>query len=107
MLEIVSLDLCLLLMYVPMGDQFSNITVIFSADGKTPTVNSPCDVNYAGSLIDGTEFDSSFARGEPSRFSPSQVIKGWTEASEYLCNFLQWCFIVRYVLVTPTSSIYY
>jgi hypothetical protein len=34
--------------------------------GKTPTVDSPCSCNYAGSLIDGTEFDSSYKRGQVS-----------------------------------------
>ena len=41
-----------------------------------PTVSSPCVCNYAGSLIDGTEFDSSYSRGEPSTFAPNQVIGG-------------------------------
>ena len=46
-----------------------------TADGKTPTINSPCECNYAGTLIDGTEFDSSYKRGQPSTFAPNQVIK--------------------------------
>jgi FKBP-type peptidyl-prolyl cis-trans isomerase FklB len=48
--------------------------------GKSPTIDSPCKCHYAGSLIDGTEFDSSYKRGEPLTFAPNQVIKGWTEA---------------------------
>ena len=48
-----------------------------AADGKTPTVNSPCECHYAGTLIDGTEFDSSYKRGAPLTFAPNQVIKGW------------------------------
>jgi len=52
--------------------------------GKTPTVNSPCDCHYAGTLIDGTEFDSSYKRGQPLTFAPNQVIKGWTEAMQLM-----------------------
>lgn len=55
-----------------------------TADGKTPTINSPCDCHYQGTLIDGTEFDSSYKRGQPLSFAPNQVIKGWTEASEFI-----------------------
>lgn len=47
-----------------------------NADGKTPTVDSPCQCHYSGMLIDGTEFDSSYKRGEPLIFAPNQVIKG-------------------------------
>ena len=36
---------------------------IKAGDGKTPTVDSPCECHYAGRLIDGTEFDSSYKRG--------------------------------------------
>jgi len=53
-------------------------------DGKTPTVNSPCECHYAGTLIDGTEFDSSYKRGQPLTFAPNQVIKGWTEAMQLM-----------------------
>jgi FKBP-type peptidyl-prolyl cis-trans isomerase FklB len=41
-----------------------------------PKVNSPCLCHYAGTLIDGTEFDSSYSRGSPTTFAPNQVIKG-------------------------------
>jgi len=52
--------------------------------GKTPLVSTPCDVHYAGTLIDGTEFDSSYKRGEPLTFSPNQVIAGWKEALQLM-----------------------
>jgi FKBP-type peptidyl-prolyl cis-trans isomerase FklB len=50
--------------------------------GKTPAVNSPTKCHYSGTLIDGTEFDSSYKRGQPLTFAPNQVIKGWTEAMQ-------------------------
>lgn len=58
--------------------------------GKSPTLNSPCKCHYSGSLIDGTEFDSSYKRGEPLTLSPSQVIKGWTEAMQLMKEGAKW-----------------
>jgi FKBP-type peptidyl-prolyl cis-trans isomerase len=48
--------------------------------GKIPTSNDTVVCHYRGTLIDGTEFDSSYKRSEPSSFSVTGVIKGWTEA---------------------------
>jgi hypothetical protein len=45
-----------------------------------PQANDQVSVNYRGSLLDGTEFDSSYKRGEPATFGVGQVIRGWTEA---------------------------
>ena len=41
-------------------------------------------VHYRGTLIDGTEFDSSYKRGQPAEFGVGQVIKGWTEALQLM-----------------------
>jgi FKBP-type peptidyl-prolyl cis-trans isomerase FklB len=54
--------------------------VITEGKGEIPTAESRVKVNYKGTLIDGTEFDSSYKRNEPSTFRANQVIKGWTEA---------------------------
>lgn len=54
--------------------------VVNKGSGKeSPTVASKVKVNYAGRLIDGTEFDSSYKRNMPAEFPVSQVIRGWTE----------------------------
>merc|ERR1712070_879447 len=49
-----------------------------------PLVGTPCECHYAGRLLDGTEFDSSYKRGAPTTFAPNQVIKGWTEAMQLM-----------------------
>ena len=54
--------------------------VIKEGKGEIPTKESSVKVNYKGTLIDGTEFDSSYSRKEPSSFPVTGVIKGWTEA---------------------------
>ncbi len=54
--------------------------VIKQGTGAVPTDTSTVKVNYKGTLIDGTEFDSSYKRNEPATFRANQVIKGWTEA---------------------------
>ena len=54
--------------------------VLVAGNGAVPTANQRVKVNYEGHLIDGTEFDSSYKRGEPAVFGVNQVIRGWTEA---------------------------
>ena len=62
---------------LPDGLQYKVIT---NGDGTIPTSNDVVTVNYRGTLIDGTEFDSSIKRGKPAQFSVGNVIHGWTEA---------------------------
>ena len=57
--------------------------VIKEGTGAIPADTSLVEVHYEGRLIDGTVFDSSYKRGEPTKFRANQVIKGWTEA---LCH---------------------
>eukprot|EP00442_Polarella_glacialis_P049749 CAMPEP_0115107648 /NCGR_PEP_ID=MMETSP0227-20121206/37447_1 /TAXON_ID=89957 /ORGANISM="Polarella glacialis, Strain CCMP 1383" /LENGTH=154 /DNA_ID=CAMNT_0002505619 /DNA_START=79 /DNA_END=543 /DNA_ORIENTATION=+ len=65
--------------------------VVTAGSGKQhPTADSPCDCHYAGTLIDGSEFDSSYKRGQPTTFAPNQVIKGWTEAMQLMVEGDKW-----------------
>ena len=54
--------------------------IIKEGKGAIPTKDSRVKVHYKGTLIDGTQFDSSYDRKEPTTFRANQVIKGWTEA---------------------------
>jgi len=59
--------------------------VVTKGDGLFhPTIDSECSCDYEGKLLDGSIFDSSYARGKPSTFAPNQVIKGWTEAMQLM-----------------------
>ncbi len=53
--------------------------VIKEGTGKMPKATDTVSVNYRGTLLDGTEFDSSYKRGQPLEFPLNQVIPGWTE----------------------------
>ena len=54
--------------------------IIKAGKGEIPTKSSTVKVHYKGTLIDGTEFDSSYSRNAPTSFRADQVIAGWTEA---------------------------
>jgi len=58
--------------------------VITMGTGPKPTAESTVKVHYVGTLIDGTEFDSSIKRNEPAQFPVSGVIAGWTEALQLM-----------------------
>jgi len=54
--------------------------VLAAGSGAAPKPNDEVTVNYRGTLINGTEFDSSYKRGQPANFQVNRVIPGWTEA---------------------------
>lgn len=58
--------------------------VINPGSGASPKATSTVKVHYRGTLIDGTEFDSSLKRGQPAQFPVNGVIKGWTEALQLM-----------------------
>eukprot|EP00656_Telonema_subtile_P000203 TRINITY_DN10102_c0_g1_i2.p1 TRINITY_DN10102_c0_g1~~TRINITY_DN10102_c0_g1_i2.p1 ORF type:complete len:238 (-),score=80.83 TRINITY_DN10102_c0_g1_i2:253-966(-) len=73
---------------LPSGMQYKVLRKGEGADH--PTVDSPCECHYKGTLTDGTQFDSSYDRGEPTTFAPNQVIKGWTEAMQLMVEGDKW-----------------
>jgi FKBP-type peptidyl-prolyl cis-trans isomerase FklB len=72
---------------LPSGMQYK---VVKAGTGKKPKLNDTVTVNYRGTLIDGTEFDSSFRRGQPATFPVSGVIPGWTEALQLMEEGAKW-----------------
>jgi FKBP-type peptidyl-prolyl cis-trans isomerase FklB len=66
---------------LPSGLQYKILT---QGTGPKPTPSDSVVCNYRGTLINGTEFDSSYKRGEPATFPVTGVIKGWTEALQLM-----------------------
>lgn len=64
--------------------------VIEEGDGAVPGPADVVEVHYSGTLVDGTEFDSSYQRGEPVQFGVGQVIPGWTEALQLMSVGSKW-----------------
>lgn len=66
---------------LPSGLQYK---VLQAGDGPKPTPADTVVCNYRGTLLDNTEFDSSYKRGQPATFPVTGVIKGWTEALQLM-----------------------
>ena len=72
---------------LPSGLQYK---VLKEGAGNTAKATDQVKVNYKGTLIDGTEFDSSYKRGEPAVFQADKVIAGWTEALQLMKEGSKW-----------------
>ncbi len=72
---------------LPSGLQYKVIT---PGKGKKPQFTDTVIAHYRGTLIDGTEFDSSYRRGQPASFPVSGVIRGWTEALQLMEEGAKW-----------------
>lgn len=72
---------------LPSGLQYK---VLAEGSGKTPQATDSVTVNYSGTFINGTEFDSSFKREKPLTFQVDGVIRGWTEALKLMKEGSKW-----------------
>jgi FKBP-type peptidyl-prolyl cis-trans isomerase FklB len=68
--------------------------VIKEGDGPTPKATDTVSVNYRGTLVDGTEFDSSYKRNVPASFPLNRVIKGWSEALQMMKVGSKWQIVI-------------
>jgi FKBP-type peptidyl-prolyl cis-trans isomerase FklB len=66
---------------LPSGLQYK---ILKAGTGPKPTPSDSVECNYKGTLVNGTEFDSSYKRGQPATFPVTGVIKGWTEALQLM-----------------------
>ena len=64
--------------------------MVSEGEGESPKSTDTVTVNYKGTLIDGTVFDSSYDRGEPVTFPVNGVIPGWTEALQLMKPGAKW-----------------
>ncbi|WP_274943570.1 FKBP-type peptidyl-prolyl cis-trans isomerase [Govanella unica] len=72
---------------LPSGLQYEVLT---AGTGKHPKPTDTVRVHYKGTLIDGTEFDSSYSRGAPAEFQVNRLIKGWQEALPLMQEGAKW-----------------
>jgi FKBP-type peptidyl-prolyl cis-trans isomerase FklB len=82
---------------LPDGLQYK---ILKEGNGPKPAATDSVVCNYRGTLIDGTEFDSSYKRGQPATFPVNGVIKGWTEAVQLMPVGSKW------QLFVPTDLAY-
>jgi len=80
---------------LPSGLQYE---IIETGDGDKPSASSTVRTHYRGTLIDGTEFDSSYSRNQPTEFPVNGVIAGWTEALQLMPAGSKWKLFIPYQL---------
>jgi FKBP-type peptidyl-prolyl cis-trans isomerase len=68
--------------------------IIEAGDGPVPGADDTVEVHYRGTLVDGTEFDSSYSRGQTVQFGVGQVISGWTEALQLMPAGSKWKLVI-------------
>ena len=76
---------------LPSGLQYK---ILKEGTGPKPTTSDTVVCNYAGTLVDGKEFDSSYKRGQPATFPVTGVIKGWTEALQLMPVGSKWQLVI-------------
>lgn len=78
--------------------------ILKEGDGKRPTAYSTVRCHYEGRLINGTVFDSSYKRDEPSEFALNRVIPGWTEGVQLMKEGSKFRFYIPYYLAYGPSG---
>ena len=86
---------------LPSGLQYR---VIRKGTGTRPGYRDKVTVHYRGTLIEGTEFDSSYKRGNPATFKLNRVIKGWTEGLALMKEGAKWELFIPSVLAYGTAG---
>ena len=76
---------------LPSGLQYK---ILAEGSGKLPKATDSVTVNYRGTLVDGTEFDSSYTRGQPATFQVGKVIPGWTEGLQLMKEGSKWQLVI-------------
>lgn len=80
---------------LPTGLQYQ---VLVEGEGSNPTLFDTVSIHYTGSFINGTVFDSSYQRGEPTIFPVNRVIQGWSEALQLMKPGAKWKLFIPHYL---------